>query len=121
MAPCFLLLDNIDIILGGVDDRKNSDYLDDTREDSCSPEIGSFASGKKRSKFSNRTSSVVFDRLLSALLVEIDGIGKSSTSRNDFMRASCIDQQDVINASNRSAPVIVIATATNPHLLDRLD
>ena len=116
IAPCFLLLDNIDIILGGVDSENHLEELVDKRDDLSSSGPDAKAdrrpSGKQRPIRSNRTSSVVFDRLLSTLLVEIDGIGKSYVSGSDYSHVK-------VDFPVRSAPVVVIATATNPILLDR--
>ena len=68
VAPCFLLLDNIDVI------------------------FGSSASDR-----SLRTTHQAIDRMLSALLVEIDGVA----------------------AKDNCAPVVVIATATHTACIDR--
>ena len=65
MAPCFLLLDNLDIILGRSylnNDDNNTNNSDDIMD--------------KQPYDSLRASSVAFDRLLSTLLVEIDGVGE---------------------------------------------
>lgn len=68
VAPCFLLLDNIDVIFGS-----------------------------NNSNGSLRTTHQAIDRMLSALLVEIDGV----------------------TAKDNRAPVVVIATATHTACIDR--
>ena len=76
MAPCFLLLDNLDIILG----KSNSDESDDditsvnVPTDTSNSDTGRAGVGRG----SRRASSVAFDRMLSTLLVEIDGIGDAA-------------------------------------------
>ena len=94
MAPCLLLLDNLEIILGGTGGDGGDDGF----------ERGTF--GRQ-----NRTSHVALDRLLSSLLVEIDGLG---------------DPKSVVGGGNNGSsarettnPVIVIATTTNLACLDK--
>lgn len=87
LSPCFIILENIEIILGGdVDDDNDSGQGD----------------GGYRSK---RTSHKALDRLLSTLLVEIDGINSSGGSGGGY---SIGDKR-----------VFVIATATRLDCLDK--
>lgn len=81
MAPCLLLLDNLEIILGGGE------------------------SGTGMNKRSNRASHPALDRVLSSLLVEIDGLGSTTYAPNKMKEGP--------------APVIVIATTTNINGLDK--
>ena len=69
IAPCFILLDNIEIILGN--------NCNESRK---------------------RTENKAIDRILSTLLIEIDGL---------------------MNSKNNSAPVIIIATTIDYKLLNR--
>ena len=83
IAPCFLLLDNIEVILGSPYPINSSDG------------------------YRSRTAHKAIDRILSTLLIEIDGIkDPSNKSRHSEMPVE--DQ------------VIVIATMSNhPATLDR--
>jgi SpoVK/Ycf46/Vps4 family AAA+-type ATPase len=78
MAPCLLLLDNLEIILGG--------------------DKGGGMRGR-------RTAHIALDRLLSTLLVEIDGLAS-------------VEEAEV-GSYPPAAPVIVIATTTDISALDK--
>ena len=84
MAPCFILLDNLETIVG-VD-------------------IDPDEKGRSKNTFrrSRRTQHRAIDRMLSTLLVEIDGVREVSGK-----------------SQHAEKPVIVIATTTNRALLDR--
>ena len=86
LAPCLLVLDNIDIIFG-------SNSIDEFR-----PEGGGFRS------HSNRSKHAALDRLLSTLLVELDGIPPESSAGA---------------AISSRGDLIVIATASDKSLLDK--
>ena len=79
MAPCLLLLDNIEIVLGG--------------------DIQGREGGSSGSR-GQRASHPALDRLLSSLLVEIDGLGQAT-------------------GPGSSGPVVVIATAASVASLDK--
>ena len=86
MAPCLLLLDNLEFVLGGAQD------------DAPQQEVGG-SSGRRQ-----RSSHVALDRLLSSLLVEIDGLG---------------DPAGAVLLGAAPPPVVVIATTTDVHCLDK--
>ena len=80
MAPCFVILDNLDTVIGiAPPDTNDGD-----------------GGGQEAGYYSRRTAHRAIDRLLSCLLVEIDGV-----------------------ASHSAAGVTVIATASDMRLLDR--
>jgi SpoVK/Ycf46/Vps4 family AAA+-type ATPase len=91
MAPCFLLLDNIEIVLGGNGNNSRDDTSLSNDEDSDDSD----------DDYSSRTSHKALDRVLSTLLVEIDGVTTISDSSQSWRR------------------VIVLATTSNPKVLDR--
>jgi SpoVK/Ycf46/Vps4 family AAA+-type ATPase len=114
MAPCFLLLDNLEIILGsGV------------------------STGNQGIRSGRRTAHQALDRLLSTLLVEIDGLSSSVTlSKLRKMKADVVskDNKDGENTieeeddegedeedeeESRLKSVIVIATTSDINLIDR--
>jgi len=80
MAPCLLLLDNLEIVLGGE---------------------GGDKGGGMRGR---RTAHIALDRLLSTLLVEIDGLASVEAGAG---------------AEPPAGPVIVIATTTDISALDK--
>jgi hypothetical protein len=127
MAPCFLLLDNLEIIMGGdpVPPLGDSDlHSTDGREDGLQETEEAKRLRMSRLFKSKRTSSKAFDRLLSTLLIEIDGIGAAVEIRNEVayihgghgVKGS--PKTDMYSGQNE-APVIVIATTTDASLLDR--
>lgn len=61
MAPCFLLLDNIEVVLGISPNQNQS-------------------STRTRRRSGHRTSHQAIDRILSTLLMEMDGIRTSNSS-----------------------------------------
>jgi hypothetical protein len=114
MAPCFLLLDNLEIILGsGV------------------------STGNPGIRSGRRTAHQALDRLLSTLLVEIDGLSSSRTlSKLRKMKADILSKDDKIGENTREEDeeeedeeeeeeesrmksVIVIATTSDINLIDR--
>jgi SpoVK/Ycf46/Vps4 family AAA+-type ATPase len=116
MAPCFLLLDNLEIILGsGV------------------------STGNQGIRSGRRTAHQALDRLLSTLLVEIDGLSSSRTlSKLRKMKAEIISKDDKTGENTRDEEeeegdeedeeddeesrlksVIVIATTSDINLIDR--
>lgn len=94
MAPCYVVLDGLDTVLG------TSRGGDDGDEDGA--DGGNEAGRRTRGE---RTSHKAIDRLLSSLLVEIDGIG---------------DNYKTIGTNSEPRPVVVIATASSLSGLDRL-
>jgi SpoVK/Ycf46/Vps4 family AAA+-type ATPase len=108
LSPCIILLDNIDTILG------RTNKLNDRQ---------------------SRTSSVALDRILSTLLVEIDGVmgdsfgglnnnssnsnnsGSSSGGRDGAGEASIVPSLN-LNRYSKPRPVVVIATTTDISYLD---
>jgi SpoVK/Ycf46/Vps4 family AAA+-type ATPase len=92
IAPCFLLLDNIDVILGA-------------------PAAAPSPFGAVRSKRnSTRTTHKAIDRILSTLLMELDGILDPSERENN----------NVEHDASGIGEVIVIATMSgHPKTLDR--
>ena len=135
-APCLLILDNLDILLGG----QNYDPADEpTSDDEDEENVNTNNNNKHISSTSlpsfrrDRTSHVAIDRLLSTLLVEIDGItgstkpsaasssGHSSTLQHPGM-SGLGALRSVTDTGKVSADrVIVIATATDINKLDRYD
>ena len=114
MAPCFLLLDNLEIILGsGV------------------------STGNQGIRSGKRTAHQALDRLLSTLLVEIDGLSSSRTlSKLRRMKADIIsedtetgknireaaeeeEEEEEEDEESRLKAVIVIATTSDINLIDR--
>ncbi len=91
MAPCILVLDNIDSAFGYSNDDNDND--------------------KSGSSGSKRTANPALDRLLSSLLVEIDGMGNKGNNINT--KGSSMGQFD--NSSN----VVVIATASSKHNINK--
>jgi SpoVK/Ycf46/Vps4 family AAA+-type ATPase len=117
MAPCFLLLDNLEIILGSGG-----------RED----ETGKGQGQGQGVRSGRRTAHQALDRLLSTLLVEIDGLGSSRIlSKVKSMRLRGGGQGDDIHKEESDGdgdgdgdgveykPVIVIATTCDISLIDR--
>ena len=88
LAPCLVVVENIDSIFGseggGEDD----------------PSVPRLQTHRNR-----RTQHAALDRLLSCLLVQVDGIGSDPT--------------DSGTPSDASRPVIVVATCQDPTVLDR--
>ena len=111
MAPCFLLLDNLEIILGSGVPAEESEGKEGVR------------SGRRR------TAHQALDRLLSTLLVEIDGLASSRTlhqlNQRDSVRGSRNSKlnSDVLSSGRevqeRHGAVIVIATTCDFNLIDR--
>ena len=114
MAPCFLLLDNLEIILGS-----------------------SGSTGSQGIRSGRRTAHQALDRLLSTLLVEIDGLSssrtlsklrkttsKAVTEANQTEENTGVDKEDEEEEEeeedSRSKSVIVIATTSDINLIDRL-
>jgi SpoVK/Ycf46/Vps4 family AAA+-type ATPase len=126
MAPCFVLLDNLEIIMGGdpIAPSGDSNMRSDDGDVEGLPETEEAKRLRMSHLFnSKRTSSQAFDRLLSTLLIEIDGIGPLGALRNE---GSSIAYRDDLKGGSLSAddmynqgPVIVIATTTDASLLDR--
>jgi SpoVK/Ycf46/Vps4 family AAA+-type ATPase len=115
-APCFLLLENIDCILG----RSLPD--DDGDGGQSGSGSGDLARGSMRSTRSiQRTSHHALDRILSTLLVELDGI---ETTRSypatdiDNMLAHGGDSIPGKEDNVADASVVVIATTSDMSLLD---
>ena len=113
MAPCFLLLDNLEIILGS-----------------------SGSTGSQGIRSGRRTAHQALDRLLSTLLVEIDGLSssrtlsklrkttsKAVTETNQTEENTGVDKEDDgeegEEEESRSKCVIVIATTSDINLIDR--
>jgi SpoVK/Ycf46/Vps4 family AAA+-type ATPase len=89
IAPCFILLDNIEVILGAP----------------SSLNASSGAAEGKRHR--TRTTHKAIDRILSTLLMELDGIEDPSERKNNIENPS-------------GGQVIVIATmSSHPKTLDR--
>ena len=95
VAPCFILLDNLEAVVGlppaAVPVRGSS---------------SSSSSSSARHHNSRRTQHRAIDRMLSALLTEIDGVRESKDSQSE-------------SESVEERPVIVIATTADRALLDR--
>ena len=97
IAPCMILLDNIDILLGASSSTTASD--DDGR--GSDGRGGASSSGVKKERITrDRTRHKSIDRILSTLLVEIDGLHS--------------------HGSLDLPTVIVIATSCSMDCLDRL-
>jgi SpoVK/Ycf46/Vps4 family AAA+-type ATPase len=98
IAPCMILLDNIDILLGASTTTTSSSDDDNDRGggrgDTSSSRV------KKERMTRDRTRHKSIDRILSTLLVEIDGLHS--------------------NGSLDLSTVIVIATTCSIDCLDRL-
>lgn len=117
MAPCFLLLDNLEIILGSGG-----------REDETGKGQGQGQGQGVRS--GRRTAHQALDRLLSTLLVEIDGLGSSRIlskvksmhlrggGHGDYTQEED-DDGDGDGDGLEFKPVIVIATTCDISLIDR--
>ena len=114
MAPCFLLLDNLEIILGSGG-----------------------STGSQGIRSGRRTAHQALDRLLSTLLVEIDGLSSSrtlsklrKTKSKAIMEANQteentggdidLEEDEEEEEESRSKTVIVIATTSDINLIDRL-
>jgi SpoVK/Ycf46/Vps4 family AAA+-type ATPase len=126
MAPCFLLLDNIEVLLGlrlapsssadGDTARKEKEKGKEKKE-----------TGRTR-RGGSRTSHRAIDRILSTLLVELDGIavrrgsdgsgvGSGSRGRGGEDRRRNVS---IGGSAGEEAAVIVIATSScHPGQLDR--
>ena len=134
-APCLLILDNLDILLGG----QNYDPADESASDDENVNVNTnFNNNKHISSTSlpsfrrDRTSHVAIDRLLSTLLVEIDGItwstkpsATSSTGHSSTLQHPGMSSLGTLRSVNTDTGkvsadrVIVIATATDINKLDR--
>lgn len=74
MAPCFLLLDNIEVMLGI----------------SPSTSTGTVRSTRTRRRDGHRTSHQAIDRILSTLLMEMDGIREKTSSYGEMAEDTVI-------------------------------
>jgi SpoVK/Ycf46/Vps4 family AAA+-type ATPase len=106
------VLDNIEIILGSSSAAAPSAQPTDSNSSSS---LGVPTASSYTPRQSTRTTHAALDRVLSTLLVEMDGISKhfnrgGSTSSGHNQSP---DNVDVNNA------VIVIATTSNSQLIDR--
>lgn len=121
MAPCLLVLDNLDIILGSPieheDREKDKDSAENNSEDDASDdgdgnegnpkaEMHSVEQGAQAWQSRQRTRAPAIDRLLSTLLVEMDGL-------------KLLSEPQESKSSDSSKEVIVIATATRVQSLDK--
>ena len=106
IAPCFLLLDNLEIILGS----------------------GTVGSGEEEGggRTRKRTAHQALDRLLSTLLVEIDGLSSSRTLSKFKHVAEQREGGTDLEGNGEGEedeqeykPVIVIATTSDIRLIDR--
>ena len=105
MAPCFLLLDNIEVLLG-LRLATNSSLKSGTHD--------------RTRRGGSRTSHQAIDRVLSTLLVELDGISVSKSSENAVSGHCSGTQVTTGHQSMGNNAVIVIATSTcRPDQLDR--
>jgi SpoVK/Ycf46/Vps4 family AAA+-type ATPase len=116
MAPCFLLLDNIEVLLGLRLAPASSADGDTARKEK--------ETGRTR-RGGSRTSHRAIDRILSTLLVELDGIavrrgsgvGSGSRGRGGEDRRRTVS---IGGSAGEEAAVIVIATSScHPGQLDR--
>eukprot|EP00596_Hydrurales_sp_CCMP1899_P009003 CAMPEP_0119054928 /NCGR_PEP_ID=MMETSP1177-20130426/75397_1 /TAXON_ID=2985 /ORGANISM="Ochromonas sp, Strain CCMP1899" /LENGTH=364 /DNA_ID=CAMNT_0007035333 /DNA_START=1417 /DNA_END=2511 /DNA_ORIENTATION=- len=96
MAPCFLLLDNLEIILGS-----------------------GFEGAVKGAGTNKRTAHQALDRLLSTLLVEIDGLSSSRTLSNLGSLKNGDMRSGGVAKDTEWQPVVVIATTCDMGLIDR--
>jgi SpoVK/Ycf46/Vps4 family AAA+-type ATPase len=122
MAPCFLLLDNIEVLLGLRLAPASSADGDTARKEKEKKETGRTRRG------GSRTSHRAIDRILSTLLVELDGIavrrgsdgsgvGSGSRGRGGEDRRRNVS---IGGSAGEEAAVIVIATSScHPGQLDR--
>jgi len=127
MAPCLLVLDNIDIILGSPileqqqgeeeeeDDEDHLAEVDDTEGPSMNSSSSSYTSKKQSWRSRQRTRAPAIDRLLSTLLVEMDGLKVLQPTE-----IQAVHSQDKLNNNNNNQQeVLVIATATRINSLDK--
>ena len=127
-------MDNLDILLGGqnYDPTNESTTDDDENElDNTNNYNEHISSATLPSFRRDRTSHVAIDRLLSTLLVEIDGItgstkpsatsssGHSSTLQHPGMSSLGTLRSVTVTGKVSTDRVIVIATATDINKLDR--
>jgi SpoVK/Ycf46/Vps4 family AAA+-type ATPase len=102
MSPCFLLLDNIEVLFSMTPNSSQSDRsAEDTRGDGGGG-VGGLG-GRRRRRGAHRTSHAAIDRILSTLLVEIDGV-KSPSSR-----------------SNANRVIVIATTCLHPREFDRFE
>ena len=133
-APCLLILDNLDILLGGQNyDPAGEPTNDDEEENVNTNNNNKHISSTSLPSFRrDRTSHVAIDRLLSTLLVEIDGItgstkpsATSSSGRSSTLQHLGMSGLGTLRSVNTDTGkvstdrVIVIATATDINKLDR--
>eukprot|EP00602_Paraphysomonas_sp_CaronLab_P013261 CAMPEP_0185039580 /NCGR_PEP_ID=MMETSP1103-20130426/36568_1 /TAXON_ID=36769 /ORGANISM="Paraphysomonas bandaiensis, Strain Caron Lab Isolate" /LENGTH=617 /DNA_ID=CAMNT_0027578523 /DNA_START=366 /DNA_END=2219 /DNA_ORIENTATION=+ len=107
MSPCFLLLDNIEVMLGMSVD-KQTDFPDTPFDPSSATGITAPPVRRARRRDGHRTSHQAIDRLLSTLLVELDGVSTPPKLVEGGVRrrskgTGCPSTEDI---------VIVIATAS---------
>ncbi|KAJ1432294.1 P-loop containing nucleoside triphosphate hydrolase protein, partial [Ochromonadaceae sp. CCMP2298] len=142
LAPCIVLLDNIDMLLGGEDDTDNADNAENTGDrgegggeggnagaSSASPGAQSTDTHTKgtskstRRTRSTRTRHKAVDRLLSSLLVEIDGLESSSHSTGIGRAGGGMRDMGGggvgVGGSSEGSGVLVIATSSSLQYLDR--
>ena len=115
LSPCIVLLDNIDMILGSgssgssngnnIDDNEDTSKISGTNRSNKSSFLRT--STKAKSPQSSRTRHHAVDRMLSTLLVEIDGIFTPSSS--SFSSASSSYSSTATSGSNVSAGWILVA------------
>ena len=134
-APCFLILDNLDIILGRSHNHEDVDETevpmvgtDNNNEDDQSHlHIPSTTSHLKSTSSlpanhtRTRTSHVAIDRLLSTLLVEMDGLKVSLTSPSVVAARNITNTSTKTHSTATKPAVVVIATVTDMNYLDRYE
>jgi SpoVK/Ycf46/Vps4 family AAA+-type ATPase len=101
VAPCLLVLDNVDIIFGT--NARGDDATDGNGGNHHHNDNNNKGGYSSRS---NRASHAALDRLLSTLLIELDGITTTTTSSSSSPPSS-------------SSSILVVATAVDPACLDK--
>ena len=102
-SPAFLLLDNLDVLLGGECEGEGEG-------NGGHGEGGGKSCSSPAPLARKRTAHKALDRILSMLLMEMDGLesGSGVTSGSGSGSGACVD----------SSTVIVLATCTDARLLD---
>jgi SpoVK/Ycf46/Vps4 family AAA+-type ATPase len=91
LSPCIVLLDNLDMLLGASSAENDTAPSSDEKTSTHLPG-SSTGGGRSRGVRSTRTRHQAVDRMLSTLLVEVDGVYTTSSSAGTAAQVRCYIQ-----------------------------
>ena len=132
LCPCIVLLDNIDMLLGASAAQEPPETAGNTGTAGNAGKAGK-VTGNGTTHRSTRTRHHAVDRMLSTLLVEIDGIytttaatpstgvsGTTATTTSTSTTTAVVRKAGGGSAVLKAAPsVLVVVTTTSMNCLDR--